>query len=119
MQDKSPAITLLRLVGKLLPGDYLKTAFYLYGLATPRRLIRFSLNSFYRIEHIYDVLREVKNKYTGKFTILEFGTNEGYAFTKMLYATKFMKMTDRVTVHGFDSFEGMPAPKDRRDKNII
>ena len=119
MQDKSPAITLLRWIGKFLPGDYLKTVFYLYVFAAPRRLIRFYLYSFYRMEHIYDVFREVKSKYKGKFTVLEFGTNEGYSITKMLYATRFLKMEDRITIHGFDSFEGMPAPTGRYDKNII
>lgn len=119
MKDKSPAITALRLIGKVLPGDYLKTIFYLYVFAKPRKLIRFYLNSFYRMEHIYDVLKEVRDRHIGKRTILEFGTNEGYSLTKMLYATKFMKLADRVTVHGFDSFEGMPSPKDQRDRNII
>jgi len=38
---------------------------------------------------------------------------------KILYATKYLKLADRVTVHGFDTFEGMPASDDLRDKNIV
>ena len=119
MKDKSPAITLLRWIGRLLPGDYLKTTFYLYVVAKPRRIIRLALNGFYRNEHIYDVLAMAKRSYAGRFWILEFGTNEGYALTKMLYATRYTGMQDRVTVHGFDTFEGMPRPRDTRDRNLI
>ncbi|HUO68290.1 MAG TPA: TylF/MycF/NovP-related O-methyltransferase, partial [Gammaproteobacteria bacterium] len=32
------------------------------------------------------------------------------------YATRYLKLTDRVTVHTFDSFEGMPAAVDEKDK---
>ena len=119
MADKSAAITLLRYCSLLLPGTWLKTSWYLACVAAPRRILRTMLHGFYRMEHIYDVLREVKSKYRGRFAILEFGTNEGYAFEKMLYATRYLDLEDRVTVHGFDSFEGMPQPKDRRDIDII
>lgn len=119
MKDKSPAITILRWIGKLLPGDYLKTAFYLNVVARPRKIMRLALNGFYRMEHVYDVLRDAKQHYTGRFSILEFGTNEGYALAKMLYATRYLKMEDRVTVHGFDTFEGMPSPRDARDRNLV
>jgi len=37
----------------------------------------------------------------------------------MLYATKFLKTTDRVIVHGFGTFEGMPETFDSRDCDII
>lgn len=119
MRDKSPAITILRWFGRLLPGDYLKTTGYLYIVVKPRKLLRLMLNGFYRMEHIYDVLKEAKRNYGGKFSIIELGTNEGYALVKMLYATRYLKLTDRVTVHGFDSFEGMPSSSDRRDRNIV
>jgi hypothetical protein len=68
MPDKSPAITLLRWIGRLLPGDYLRTTFCLYGIAWPRRCMRTALNGFYRIEHVYDVLREARKLYRGRFT---------------------------------------------------
>lgn len=116
---KPLAIRLLRWVSHLLAGDHLKTTFYLYAIAKPRNMLRLLLNRFYRMEHVYDVLREARTRYRGRFSILEFGTNEGYAFVKMLYATKYMGMTDRVTVHGFDTFEGMPQSDDERNKNII
>lgn len=117
--DKSALITVLRLIGKFLPGDYLKTTIYLNAIAKPRKALRLLLNSFYRIDHIYDVLKEVKSKYKGNFSILEFGTADGYAFTKMLYATKYLDMSDRVIVHAFDSFEGMPAAKDAKDQDMV
>ena len=119
MADKSAAITLLRFCSLLLPGVWLKTSWYLSCVAAPRRILRTMLHGFYRMEHLYDVLREARAKYRGRFAILEFGTNEGYSLEKMLYATKYLGMADRVTVHGFDTFEGMPAPKDRRDIDIV
>lgn len=111
-RDRSLFITILRLPGMLLPGDYLKTAFYLNFIARPRAAMRSMLSAFYRMDHIYDVLREFKKTYKGNFSILEFGTAQGYAFTKMLYATKYLKMDDRVVVHAFDSFEGLSGSDD-------
>src|ERR1700736_5068052 len=105
---RSPAIRLLRALGHLLPGDYLKTLFYLNVIETPRRLLRKALFQFYRYDHVYVVLRDCKKRYRGRFSILEFGTSAGYSFVKLLYATRFLGLEDRVTVHGFDSFEGMP-----------
>jgi hypothetical protein len=64
------------------------------------------------MDHIYEVLEECKKSYVGNFTILEFGTAKGYSFTKMLYATKYLGVDDRVVVHTFDSFEGLPATTD-------
>ncbi|HEY8258240.1 MAG TPA: class I SAM-dependent methyltransferase [Gemmatimonadales bacterium] len=119
MPDRSPLITLLRWASKLLPGDFLKTTAYLYGIAAPRRALRAALLTFYRVDLVYSVLREVKRRYAGRYSILEFGTHDGYAFTKMLYATKYLGMDDRVTVHAFDSFEGMPDSADRRDMDIV
>src|SRR5687767_10982932 len=84
--DRSALITVLRVLGKLLPGDYLKTTFYLKAIAIPRKALRYLLNSFYRMDHIYDVLKEFKSTYGGSFSVLEFGTANGHSFTKMLYA---------------------------------
>jgi hypothetical protein len=117
-QNRSSLVTLLRWLSKLLPGDYLKTTFYLNVIAKPRKALRLFVNSFYRMDHIYEVLKEVKNKYEGKFSILEFGTANGYSFTKMLYATKYFHMDDIITVHAFDSFEGLPAPTDSKDRGL-
>jgi len=119
MRRRSPLITLLRACGALIPGDYLKTAFYRCAISKPRAVLRRALLSFYRFDHVYAVLEEAKAKYQGRFSVLEFGTHLGYAFTKMLYATRYLGMTDRVTVHGFDTFEGLPPPADRRDQNVV
>jgi hypothetical protein len=117
--DKSPFIVLLRRLGKLLPGNYLKTIVYLNLVHKPRKILRRLLNSFYRMDIIYEVIQEFKNQYKGNFSILEFGTADGYSFTKMLYATKYLDMDNRITVHTFDSFEGMPASVDAKDKDVI
>ncbi|PSO82023.1 MAG: hypothetical protein BRC45_10475 [Cyanobacteria bacterium QS_5_48_63] len=101
-QNRSSLVTLLRWLSKLLPGDYLKTTFYLNVIAKPRKALRLFVNSFYRMDHVYEVLKEVKNKYEGKFSILEFCTANGYSFTKMLYATKYLHMDNIITVHAFD-----------------
>ena len=111
-RDRSSFITILRLLAKILPGDYLKTAFYLNVIAKPRKAVRLMLSTFYRMDHIYEVLKEFKNTYNGNFSILEFGTAQGYSFTKMLYATKYLQMDHRVVVHAFDSFEGLAASDD-------
>ncbi len=117
--NRSALIKLLRLLSRVLPGDYLKTFFYLNIIEKPRRFLRLSLNAFYRIEHVYAVLREFRQEYLGGFSVLEFGTSDGYAFTKMLYATKYLHLQDRVMVHTFDSFEGMPAAVDEKDLDIV
>jgi hypothetical protein len=102
----------------VLPGDYVKTFVYLNFIEKPRAALRLALNSFYRMDHIYAVLKEFGHSCSGKFSILEFGTSDGYAFTKMLYATKYLGMDDRVQVHAFDSFEGMPPARDVRDLDL-
>ncbi|MEQ8462266.1 TylF/MycF/NovP-related O-methyltransferase [Coleofasciculus sp. E1-EBD-02] len=117
--DKSSFIVLLRCLGQLLPGNYLKTTVYLNLVHKPRKILRRLLNSFYRMDIIYEVIQEFKNQYKGNFSILEFGTADGYSFTKMLYATKYLDMDNRITVHTFDSFEGMPASVDAKDKDVI
>lgn len=106
-------------MGRLIPGDYLRTALYRILIKRPRAGIRSALHSFYRIDHVYDVIEQAKRRYQGKFSILEFGTADGYAFTKMLYAVKYLGMEDRITVHGFDTFEGMPPAADARDHDLI
>jgi Macrocin-O-methyltransferase (TylF) len=116
---RSPAIRLLRALGHLLPGDYFKTLFYLNLIETPRRLLRKALFQFYRYDHVYAVLRDCKRRYQGRFSILEFGTSAGYSFVKLLYATRYLGLEDRVTVCGFDSFEGMPRTSDRRDEDLV
>lgn len=118
MYRRSPLITALRALGAVLPGDYLKTAFYRNVIAKPRAAFRLALQGFYRIDHVYTVL-EQRAIFKGPFSILEFGTNRGYAFTKLLYATKYLGMADRVTVHAFDTFEGLPPSVDRRDRNVV
>jgi len=65
------------------------------------------------------VLREFASRYKGRFSVLEFGTSDGYSFVKLLYATRYLKLADRVVVHTFDSFEGMPTPVDDRDREWI
>ena len=71
------------------------------------------------MDHLYAVIREAKKNYVGRFSILEFGVADGYAFTKKLYATRYLAMADRITVHGFDTFEGMPKTVDQRDFDLI
>jgi hypothetical protein len=116
---KPPLLKVLRGLAKLIPGDYLRTAIYLGLIERPRRILRLSLNTFYRMDHVYTVLREFRNNYQGNFSILEFGTSDGYAFTKMLYAARYLGMEDRVIVHTFDSFEGMPPPIDAKDLDLV
>jgi hypothetical protein len=117
--NRSGLATCLRFLSKVLPGDYLKTLAYINLIQKPRTSLRFVLNAFYRMDHIYEVLREFKRNCAGKFSILEFGTSDGYAFTKMLYATRYLGMDDRVWVHTFDSFEGMPPARDLKDLDLV
>jgi len=84
-----------------------------------RKFLRTTIFSFYRIEHIYDVIGDFTKNYQGDFSVLEFGVADGYSFTKMLYATRYLNCEARVTVHGFDSFEGMPKTNDKKDKDLI
>lgn len=119
MPKKSPLVKLLGGIGALIPNDSLRTVFYLNVIKRPRQFVRALIESFYRFDHVYDVIREAKRTYRGRFTILEFGTSDGYAFTKILFATRYLAMDDRVIVHGFDSFEGMPAPQSRADDDVV
>src|SRR5579863_49226 len=111
-------IRLLHLLGQVIPGDYLRTAFYLNCIDRPRRFLREALFAFYRYDHVYQVLREFADRTAGLFSILEFGTSDGYSFVKLLYATRYLGLEHRVVVHTFDSFEGMPQSADLRDKDF-
>jgi len=114
---RSPLIHLLRGLSRLLPGEYLKTAFYLNCIDRPRRALRSALFSFYRYDHVYAVLREFAECTRGRISILEFGTSDGYSFIKLLYATRYLRLEHRARVHTFDSFAGMPAAADERDRD--
>ncbi|MBV8740895.1 MAG: hypothetical protein JOZ12_03875, partial [Sinobacteraceae bacterium] len=112
--QRAPMVRVLHSIGRLLPGEYLKTAFYLNCIDRPRRLLRDMLFSFYRYDHVYAVLREFAEIPHGEFSVLEFGTSDGYSFIKLLYATRYLRLEKRITVHTFDSFEGMPESNDLR-----
>src|SRR6185437_3245550 len=113
---RSPFIRLLKLFSAVLPGERLKTAFYLNCIDLPRRVLREALFAFYRYDHVYAVLKEFRAAFAGRGSILEFGTSDGYSFAKLLYATRYLRLEDRIAVHTFDSFEGMPPPADDRDR---
>ena len=117
--QRSPLMGVLRTLTRLLPNDHLRTWVYLNLVDAPRRALRQALHTFYRIDHVYDVLREFGERYNGRFSILEFGTSDGYAFTKMLFATRYLGMANRVTVHGFDTFAGMPPAADAADLDLV
>ena len=120
MHDQAGAFgRILRIVGSLLPGERLKTATYLNCIAAPRKFLRKSIGGFYRMDHIYEVCREFDRFYEGKFSILEFGVADGYSFTKKIYATRYLGMEDRVMVHGFDTFEGLPENRGRADRALV
>jgi len=118
-QGRSPLIAVLRSISTMLPGDYLKTAFYLNCIDRPRRALREGLFAFYRFDHVYSVLRQFKREIRGNASVLEFGTSDGYAFAKLLYATRYCGLEERIEVHTFDSFEGLPASTDSRDQEWV
>jgi len=118
-RDKSRFITGLRILGYLLPGDRLKTWFYLTFIYKPRKFFRDLLFSFYRMELPYAVRGEFKKTYAGRASILEFGVADGYSFNKILYAAHYLGLGDRVMVHGFDTFEGMPASQGEADEDVV
>lgn len=118
MSGRGPAIALLRLLSVALPGDRLKTAAYRAFVARPRKVLRMAVTAFYRYDHVYEVLESFRRQ-SGPGSVLEFGTSEGYSFVKLLYAVRHLGLEDRVTVHGFDSFEGLPPARDARDQNVV
>lgn len=117
--DQRAAKRILRVIRACLPGDTLKTWVYLNAVMAPRKLLRRAATSFSRFDFVYDTLREFSTQYQGPFSILEFGTAQGYAFAKLLGATRYLKLEDRVTVHGFDSFEGLPVANTAADKGAL
>jgi hypothetical protein len=117
--DKSLSMTALRLAGKSLPGDYVRTFIYLNLIYKPRLALRRLINTFYRMDHVYAVVQEFKRSYKGPFSILEFGVADGYAFAKKAYATRYLGMEDSIVCHGFDSFEGLPETDDDRDRASV
>lgn len=110
---------ILEALNHLLPGHRLKTWFFLNVLAKPRGICRKVIMAFYRQEHVYAVLREFARHYEGKFSVLEFGVADGYSFTKKLYATQYLGLEDRVVVHGFDTFEGLPDSNHTTDESPV
>ena len=108
----------LRVLSFCLPGDWLKTFIYLNLMARPRKVLRRAVTGFYRFDHVYDVLREFASGCAGPLAILEFGTGHGYATAKLLYATRYQGLEDRVTLHGFDSFKGLPPASNPEDKGF-
>ena len=117
-QKKPASIKILHAISLLLPGDWLKSFVFLNCIHRPRKLLRSLLFDFYRMDHIYDVIKEFTGNYQGNFSILEFGVAEGYSFVKKLYATRYLKCENRITIHGFDSFEGMPKDSGRCDQGL-
>jgi hypothetical protein len=117
--QKPTSIRFLKSLSLLIPGDKLKTFIYLNCIHKVRKLLRRAIFDFYRIEHIYDVIGDFVKNYKGDFSVLEFGVADGYSFTKMLFATRYLHCEGRVTVHGFDSFEGLPKTDDQKDKDLV
>jgi hypothetical protein len=113
--DKSLLMTGMRLAGKALPGDYVRTFVYLNLIYKPRLALRRLVSTFYRMDHVYTVIGEFKRSYKGPFSILEFGVADGYGFAKKAYATRYLGMEDEIICHGFDNFEGLPETSDQRD----
>lgn len=112
-------LSILKLIEKLIPGTYLKTFIYLNIIAAPRKFLRKFSGGFYRMDHIYDVFKEFKHQYKGDYSVLEFGVADGYSFTKKLYAARYLGMEQRVMVHGFDTFEGLPEVTTSADDALI
>ena len=118
-EDGGIFISILKVIGNLVPGTYLKTFTYLNCISAPRKFLRKSLGAFYRMDHVYDVLTELKTRYKGNASILEFGVADGYALVKKLYAARYLKVEDRVVVHGFDTFEGLPEVTSSADDALV
>ncbi len=110
---------ILSIIGRLIPGTKAKTFVYLNLFYAPRKFLRNIVNGFYRIDHIYEVLREFNQNFEGKFSVIEFGVADGYAFTKKLYAAQYLNMSNRVMLHGFDTFEGLPEVEDSVDRSLV
>lgn len=110
---------ILSIIGLLIPGATAKTFVYLNFFYAPRKFLRRFSNGFYRIDHIYEVLREFSQNFEGDFSVIEFGVADGYAFTKKLHAAKYLKVSDRFVFHAFDTFEGLPELEDAVDRSLV
>jgi hypothetical protein len=119
VRQRSSLVRALHLLGRLIPSDYARTFIYLNLVMRVRKAIYSTLNSFYRMDHVYEVLIEFKKNYHGNFSVLEFGVADGYSFTKKLYAIKYLNMQDRVLALGFDTFAGMPGRQGISDENLV
>jgi hypothetical protein len=120
MHEKGgPFLKALSAIGRCLPGERFKTTVYLNCIAAPRKMLREAVTGFYRMDHIYEVLREFGDHYEGRFSILEFGVADGYSFTKKLFATEYLGMADRVVVHGFDTFAGLPECDGEAEEALV
>lgn len=120
MHEKNGSFAkVLNVIGRCLPGERFKTTVYLNCVAGPRKMLRGAVTGFYRMDHIYDVLREFRDGYEGRFSILEFGVADGYSFTKKLFATQYLGMADRVVVHGFDTFAGLPECEGEAEEALV
>src|SRR6188508_533515 len=58
--DKSYLMTALRLAGRSLPGDYVRTFVYLNLIYKPRLALRRLVSTFYRMDHVYTVIGEFR-----------------------------------------------------------
>lgn len=108
----------LALSGRLVPGERLRTVLRRGSVAKPRKLLRRAATGFYRIDHVYEVLEEFANEVEGPLSVLEFGTAQGYATAKLLYAIRHLGLEDRVRYHGFDRFEGLPEARNPEDRGF-
>lgn len=106
-------------LGRLVPGgERFRTSLWRALVARPRKLLRRAATGFYRIDHVYEVLEEFAAEVEGPLSVLEFGTAQGYATAKILYAIRHLGLEDRVRYHGFDSFEGLPEAADPADRGL-
>lgn len=110
---------MLSIVGRMIPGLRFKTTIYLKLIYGPRKFFRNYTSGFYRIDHIYEVMKEFSNQFEGKFSVIEFGVADGYAFTKKLYAADYLGVSDRFRFHGFDTFEGLPKIDEDVDSSLV
>lgn len=119
MKQTGGFFKVLRGLGRLIPGEWLRTWTYLNLVYSPRKFLRATVGGFYRMDHIYEVLKEFTNTYQGRFSILEFGVAGGYSFAKHLMAIRYLGLEDRVMLHGFDTFDGLPPVEHEADAALI
>jgi len=119
MKQQSGFFKALGMIGRVVPGERLRTWVYLNLFYAPRKFMRSVATGFYRMDHIYEVLSEFRDTYQGRFSILEFGVAGGYSFTKKLHAVRYLGMEEMVMVHGFDTFQGLPEVDHEADKALV